>query len=423
MKMSENIKTGGFMFLTRIAYRNIYRSKRRSFSSVLAIAISTFIIVFMMGFVYGLMKSAVYVVKTYNTGDISINTAEFESEKDYLPVTSPVEADLKDIVEKIGGYPGVRNVFPRIASLAVLMDNNIKNTVVWGIDFKGESEANFLNLKTRTDGIIKGYFPAENENGCIVGRGLAGKMNVTVGDRITMKLRSSQYSDKYYRAEVTGIFDFDYAPMNENYIIIPFAKLQKMLTLSGKTQSLAVFLKDGADLQKTKSFVKTLFTGDDTVVKTWDENYFIVLFRQVQILYYAIFAVFVILSSFLIINTILMVIHERIKEIGMMGALGMNKREIVQVFFLEALILSVIGALFGSILGGVVTFIASFYPIDTGMFTSKGVDLPTSGTIYIDFSIIYVVAAFFFGIFIAGICTLFPSLKSAFVEPVEAIRR
>jgi putative ABC transport system permease protein len=420
--MSDKAKTGGFLFLSKIAYRNIYRNKRRTVLSILAICISTFIIVFMMSFIYGLMKSADYVVKTFETGDISIYTTEYEADKDFFPVTSPIENDLQSLVSDIGKYPGVRGIFPRITSLAVLMDNNVKNAVVWGIDFHNETKANYFNLKTRTDGIIDGHFPGEDENGCVIGKGLARKMNVGIGDKVPMKLRSSQYSDKYYNPVITGIIDFDYAPINESYIVIPFKKLQKILTLSGKTQSLVVYLDQNADINKAKSYIKGLFDANDVAVKSWDENYFIAMFKKMQFIYYAIFAIFIILSSFLIINTILMVIHERIKEIGMMGALGMNKYEIVRVFFFEALFLSLIGAFFGAILGGVVTLIASFYPIDTSIFTSKGVDLPTGGTIYIDFSMVYVISSFFYGVFISGLCTLFPSLKSAFIEPVEAIR-
>jgi putative ABC transport system permease protein len=423
LTMDENIKMGGFFYLIKIAYRNIYRNKRRTVLSIIAIAISTFFIVLMMGFISGMMKSADYTIKTYETGDLAIYTKDFEAEKDFYPVTNPIEKDLDGLLNKIKQMSSVKDAFPRIATYAVLTDSNIKNAVVWGIDIAGETKINHFNLKTRTDGIIRGHYPADDEYGCAIGKDLALKMNVDINDKVRFKLRSSQYSDKYYSPVITGIVDFDYTPIDENYIIIPFRKLQKILALDDTTQSIVVYLNNDNDVVNTKKSIINLINDNNIVVKTWEENYFVVLFKQIQIVYYLIFSVFIILSSFLIINTVLMVIHERIKEIGMMGSLGMNKREIIQVFFFEAVILSIIGAFIGAIIGGIITLIASYYPIDMKMFSSKGIDLPTSGTIFIDFSGFYMVFSFFYGVIVSSLCTIFPSLKSAFVEPVEAIRR
>jgi putative ABC transport system permease protein len=119
-----------------------------------------------------------------------------------------------------------------------------------------------------------------------------------------------------------------------------------------------------------------------------------------------------------------MIIHERIKEIGMMGSLGMTRREIVQVFFFESLCLSVLGALAGAALGGAVTLAGSFFPLDFTMITGGGMkEFPVSNTLYLQFSPAILGGGFLFGVGIAAVCTLVPSLKSAFVEPVEALRR
>jgi putative ABC transport system permease protein len=135
-------------------------------------------------------------------------------------------------------------------------------------------------------------------------------------------------------------------------------------------------------------------------------------------------AVFMLVASFLIINTIVMIIHERIKEIGMMGALGMTRHEIVRVFFFESLVLALLGALAGVIAGGIATGVASFFPFNFTAMTGGGFDqFPMSGTIFFVFSPAILAQSFIFGLVVAAVCTLFPSLKSAFVEPVEALRR
>ncbi|MDR0719359.1 MAG: FtsX-like permease family protein, partial [Treponema sp.] len=122
--------------------------------------------------------------------------------------------------------------------------------------------------------------------------------------------------------------------------------------------------------------------------------------------------------------TVVMIIHERIKEIGMMGSLGMTRSEIVRVFFFESVFLSVFGSLAGVILGGALTFAGSFFPLDFNALMGGGFkEYPVSGTLFLEFGSGILAMGFFFGVIIASICTLFPSLKSAFVEPVEALRR
>jgi putative ABC transport system permease protein len=96
----------------------------------------------------------------------------------------------------------------------------------------------------------------------------------------------------------------------------------------------------------------------------------------------------------------------------------------VRVFFFESVFLSVFGSLAGVILGGILTFVGSLFPLDYNAMTGGGfTDYPISGTLFLEFGPGILAMGFFFGVIIASICTLFPSLKSAFVEPVEALRR
>jgi putative ABC transport system permease protein len=119
-----------------------------------------------------------------------------------------------------------------------------------------------------------------------------------------------------------------------------------------------------------------------------------------------------------------MIIHERIKEIGMMGCLGMTRGEIVKVFFFESFFLAAFGALAGVILGGLATGIGSRFPIRMmDQFGSMFSDLPLSTALFFEFSFIGLFRAWLMGVVVASLFTLIPSLKSAFVEPVEALRR
>jgi putative ABC transport system permease protein len=134
--------------------------------------------------------------------------------------------------------------------------------------------------------------------------------------------------------------------------------------------------------------------------------------------------IFLLVASFLIINTMLMIIHERIKEIGMMGSLGMTRAEIVAVFFFESFFLSAIGAFAGVIIGGVLTGVGQYFPLRWTALTGNTFnEFPAGNVLYLGFSAASLVRAWIMGVVFASLFTLIPSLKSAFVQPVEALRR
>lgn len=408
-----------------IAWRNIWRNGRRTALCITAVGIAVFFIIFMQSWIVGVMRGVEQIVRTYETGHVSAVSAKYEADREYLPVQFPL-ADGKsaeEMIKEIKKIPGVKEALPRITVYGSLFDSNVKHALMWGIDIERETAINDFNLTKKTDGISQGRYPRPGENECAIGYKMAEKAGLTIGDTVTVKMVSSQFSDKYWSPVITGIFEFDYQKFDEDTIIVPIDRLQKILGLDDATQQLVVYADNTKDSDSIRKEM-TKILGKDTVVRIWSDNYWVAMFRSMSGMYTIIFAVFQIVASFLIINTMLMIIHERIKEIGMMGALGMSRSEIVSVFFLEALLLSILGAAAGSIIGGAGSYIGSLFPIDMQMMTGGGMkDFPISGTLYLAFSADIIAMGFLFGVIISGLCTLIPSMKSAFIEPVEALRR
>lgn len=424
-EQNRDRQTGGWVDLLLIAYRNLNRNRRRTILCIVAVALAVFFNIFMQSWIEGMYKSIEEVVQTFETGHLQLVSQGFEKEKEYLPVQFPL-ADgrpAEELIRSLEALPRVKAALPRIVTYASLFDSVVKHGLVWGIDTERELAVHPLNLTNRSSGIVEGRFPQKGEHACAVGVGLVKKTGIKIGDRLPFKMVSAQFSDKFWNPEVVGIFKFDYRKYDEGVILVPFDRLQRILVLGEGTQQIYVYLKDGRDAQALKPSIQTLL-GKETVIHSWTENYWIAYLRNSTFLYVIIFSVFQIVASFLIINTVVMVIHERIKEIGMMGALGMTRREIVQVFFFEAVLLSVFGAFAGSVFGGLVTWIGSLFPLDMEMFTGGGMkDFPISGTLILTFSLQILGKGFIFGVVVSALCTLFPSLKSAFIEPVEALRR
>ena len=418
-------KKGGFSALVTIAARNILRNRRRTILCVAAVGIAVFFNIFMQSWMDGMLKSIEDIVRTFDTGHVLAVSKSFEADQEYMPVQYPLSDGeaMDSLTAKAEAIPGVKAALPRISAYASLFDSVLKHAVLWGIDIERELEVNDFNLTKKTSGLVEGRFPLPDTNECAIGFSMARKAGLEIGDSIPLKTVSSQFSDKYWSPVITGIFAFDYRRFDEDTIIVPIDRLQRILGLDGGIQQLVLYADDARLSPVIRNELRAIL-GPDALVREWSDNYWVAMFKSMTGLFLVIFGTFQIVASFLIINTMLMIIHERIKEIGMMGALGMTRSEIVAVFFLEAVFLSVLGALAGSLVGGLSSWIGSLFPLDLNTFTGGGMkDMPMSGTLYLAFSFAAVFKGFIFGVAVSALCTIIPSMKSAFIEPVEALRR
>ncbi|MDR2343386.1 MAG: FtsX-like permease family protein, partial [Spirochaetaceae bacterium] len=339
----------------------------------------------------------------------------------WFPVSDGISfAALKGVIEGVGG---VKAVFPRITAFATLQDSTVKHALLWGIDIEGETAFHSFDKTRGGGGLVEGRYPASGANECAIGTRLAEKTGIKPGDHIPLKTVSAQFSDKMWKPVVTGIFNFDYLKYDDGVIIVQFDRLQRLLTLGGGVQQIFIYVENYKDSAAAAAALANLL-GSGNVIRDWHDNYFVALMDKSMLIYALLYIVFIVVASFLIVNTMIMVIHERIKEIGMMGCLGMTRGEITLVFFLEAFLLSAAGALAGCAAGGVSSFVMSLFPIDFNAMTGGGFkEMPMSGTLRMKFDWFTIAQGFLLGVVISSICTVIPSLKSAYIEPVEALRR
>jgi putative ABC transport system permease protein len=412
-----------FFTLVTIARRNILRNKRRTALCITAVAIAVFFMIFMQAWIEGMVDGMNDVVRTFDTGDISIVSADFDAQDEYYPAQFPVSEGLSfDALNgMIEGVEGVKAVFPRITAFATLQDSTVKHALLWGLDIEKETAFHNFGKSGGGNGLVEGRYPA-SANECAVGIRLAEKMGISIGSHIPLKTVSAQFSDKMWNPLVTGIFSFDYLKYDGGVIIVGLDRLKRLLALGEAAQQIFIYVDNYKESAVQAAALLNIF-GDGNVVRDWHDNYFVALMNKSMIVYVLVYIVFIVVASFLIVNTMIMIIHERIKEIGMMGSLGMMRGEIVLVFFLEAFLLSVSGALSGCISGGAASYVMSLFPFDFNAFSGGGFkEMPISGTLRLKFDCLIIARGFLLGVIISSICTLIPSLKSAFLEPVEALR-
>ncbi|MDR0642673.1 MAG: ABC transporter permease [Treponema sp.] len=422
----EKQKTGGGGTFVKIAFRNIFRNFRRTMFCVAAVGIAVFFIVFYSSLISGMLKSMHEVVQVFELGHVRAVSAQYEEENEYSPVQYPVAEgqSLAAVTKLIQAIPGVKAVFPRISAYAALQENVIKHAVLWGLDMAEESKVNNFNLTRRDDGLVEGRYPAPGSNECAIGLRFAEKSGLKIGDPIPLITMSSQFSDRPWSPVVSGIFRFDYAKVDGETIIVDIGRLQRLLVLEDAAQQLIVYAASPGMSGRIAGEMEKIL-GPANVCTEWRDQYWIVMMNMYEPLFLLIYLIFLIVACFLIVNTVTMIIHERIKEIGMMGSLGMTRGEIVRVFFFESLFLAMTGAAAGVVLGGLVTGIGQFFPLRWTAIAGESTfaEMPAANAIFLDFSPANLLQGWLLGVLVASLFTLFPSLKSAFVEPVEALRR
>jgi len=408
--------------LIKIAFLNIWRNKRRTAFCFSSVGLTVFFFVFSVSMEDGITKTVSDTVQVYELGHVRVVSSQYEAENEYMPVQYPVSEgkNWQEIASSIREIPGVLAVFPRITVMAALRENVVKNALLYGIDIKAETSVNNFNFIERNDGLIEGRWPESSANEIAIGHVFARKAGLSAGDRLPLRTFSAQFSDRLWNPVITGIFNFDYYKYDSQVIIADFYRLQRLLTLGEGTQQLLIF----ADNERKSPFIAAAvknMLGENNAVTDWNDNYWVAVQKANSIIYTIAFIVILVVASFLIINTMIMIINERIKEIGMMGCLGMTRAEIVQVFAFESFFLAALGALLGATIGGILIGIMTNFPIRMGNMGMS--ELPMSNTVFFHFSFIRLLTGWIIGVCVTLICTLLPTLRSVFIEPVEALRR
>lgn len=401
--------------IIKISYRNIFRSKRRSLFSLLAVLISVMFIVGMNSMFDGQFEEKSKKMQMLLLGNLEVNSREYVKENDDYSIQYPLESKdstIDQLIKRVESLNGVKGAFPRISTGVRLDSLHKKHGVLWGINI--EKEFQFHDFGKQVEGRLpKG--PKE----ILLGRGLLKKLRLNIGDKLVFKFKSYNGFEKYYKAKIVGSYDFEDERFNSNYMLIPYEILHALSGFTdNQTQKIHIFTTNRA-LGKVKHRLSQDFSSFD--VKSWMEDPFVFAFESFKVWRFNISLSFVIVAAFLLVLTILMVIKERIREIGIISAMGMTRKEIVSMFFFEGAIISFIGGAIGTILMFIWLLIFKDNPL-TFKSINPQTGLEVINTMNFKFSIKGLLWGFLFVSVTSSLISIIPSLKAATIKPIDAIR-
>lgn len=408
------------MKLYNIALRNLKRNRKRSILSISATAIATYAIVFMFSFINGLEDDMRKIAYNYNTGEILVRHKEFDDKSFSLARSIDRYEDVLQIIER--RYPELE-VSPRIKFPSTVFDSEDidKSYTSFGVAVDFDTEVTFLQLE---DKIIEGRMPTDSRE-VIMGHGLAKEIGLSVGDKFTPITMTKLGASTGITFTISALAQFEDGGFSNKTFIVSLEELPKMLRMEGAVSDILIKGVGDAHIDSALEILnRDLHEAGFTTIEaySWKDVGIGYSYLQMAGFAYTIIGFFLFfLASSVIANTMLMVVFERKKEIGTITAMGMTSREVVRLFFLEALILGVVGAAAGVFVGTVFVLPLGYFGMDLSGFTG-GVEMGSSFYIFPRLSIRSTLVVFTYSVFVASFVSFFPSRGASKVDPVVALR-
>jgi len=408
------------MKLGKIAWRNIRRNTRRSILSMSAVGIAAMTFVFMFSMIEGMKQDVAYNLHTFVTGEVRIQHGEFEKYKHLNPLHLGIER-YTELTERLDSMEEVDMISPRIKfPTAIYKEGSTYNAQGQGVDFEREAEYQALEQY-----IVKGDMPRNGENEVLVSDGLAKEMNLNLGDNFTLLTQTRGRGMNAITFKITGLTHYDFDGLNSSFFQAPLDRVQYFLRMDESVSEILIKLNSNYSAETFASRLDTTLTEwnrPELIARMWkdiSQTYSFVVMADA--IYFIIALMFFLLGSTVIINTMMMTIYERRKEIGTISAMGMTGPEVVRLFFLEAFYIAAIGSCAGVLIGIGITYPTTIYGLNFGA-AMEGVDMEISQSLKPVLNLKSTVFVFLYSTFIASIASFIPSRKSAKVKPVEALR-
>lgn len=402
------------MQLLTMAWRDLGRNRRRSFFSMLALGIGLALLLLMAAVVQGEMRDAMNTSIQLETGHLQVRAASYNADKTSLKWEDLIEAP-GTVAGQITALPQVIVATPRLYASGILA---VGETTV-GVRVIGVDTESAANAPLR-DGLVAGTFPtADDRDGILIGRTLADKYNLSVGDKTNLMANTSDGTISEQVFVVRGIFSTKTPSYDEGNILMPLAKAQAITGAGDRASILFVLLKDR---DQATAVAQALSSGGNYQIVTWTQtNELLASFEQFSGAYmFVLYLIVLGITATVIINTLIMAVFERTREIGILSAVGMRGGRIMAMFFAESGFLALGGIVMGLILGGLLVVYAANFGFYVGNMGITGMMIGETIYAYLTWNDAILLTAMAFAISL--LAAVYPAMLAAQLQPVEALR-
>ena len=402
--------------LTLISWRNVWRSKARTFVVIGAIILGIWALTLAMGFVEGFMRS--YVENAINTqyAHLQIHQPEFQSNQD-LKFTIP---EGKELTEAIRANQNIASVTARTVIQGMVSSaETASGGQIYGIDPDAESEVFVVD-----ESLEEGHFFEESvRNPVVIGNELAEKLNVKLKSKIVLTFTDPDGNITSGAFRIAGIFNTRSPALNQTAVYVLQKDLTRLLGGEPMIHEIAIRVKNLDQLTTVKQTLENKY--EQVKVQTWQElaPELELITNQSSTSLIILLVIIMLALGFGIVNTMLMAVLERVKELGMLMAVGMNKIRVFLMIILETMIIAFVGAPLGLLLGFATVKFYQVNGLDLSNY-ARGLDKFGYATIIypeLDLEFYFIMTA---GVVITALLgSVYPALKAIKLKPVEALNK
>lgn len=399
-----------------IAWRNIWRNRIRSLVVITAIALGLWGGIFSYAFMQGMAGQQMYASIHTETGHIQINQKDFLLNYDMqLNI-----ADSKKTEQEILAIPGVKGVTSGIQTQVMASTTHASA----GITLNGIDPESFNTVSELNQYLTSGtFFGDKKSHPVVIGEQLADKLHAKIHSHIIVGLQNYTGELTSISFRVVGIYKLQNSDFNERMVFVRKNELQESIGFpDDHVSAINVLLTSNDSTNQIKNKIAGIFPG--LSVQTWQEISPMMQIMSGTINQMSMIFVFIILLAlaFGIINTMLMAVMERTREIGMLLCIGMNQIKVFFMIVLETLFLSLTGAIIGLGLSIATVYYFGKHGIDLSV-VSDGINaFGFSSHVYPELDSAFYPQFALMVIFIAIFSSFFPARRAIKLKPAEAVR-
>ncbi len=345
--------------LLRLAWRNLWRNKRRTLIACASIFFAVFLSILISSTQVGQNQLLIDTVVGFSTGHIQVQRTGYWDKRS---LDESMVADTM-LERRIAAISGVDHVVPRLETVALIAHGSVTKVVpVFGVDPLREDGMTGFGKR-----LVRGTSLQTWPEGVLIGAGLAHMLNVDVGDTVVLYGQGYQGVTAAGLIRVAGILEYPIPDVNNNAFFLVMAEAQRIFAAEGRITSLAIMLVDQGAIDRSAAAIRAI-SGQGREVMTWRE----LMPELVQAVNannggtVLMLLILYVVIGFGIFSTVVMMTTERRKEFHMVIALGMRRGRLALTTVIEAILIALTGAVAGIIGSIPVILWLHFHPIVLG---------------------------------------------------------
>jgi putative ABC transport system permease protein len=402
------------MMMFKIAFRNIFRQKRRTIFTALTILGGFVLAAFSIGWADGSYTFIINMFTRNRLGHIQIHY------KDYLnqPSIYKTISNYEEVAEKLNDLDHIESWTPRLFAPGLLsFRDQSTGAQLTGIQPDKENQATRFRQK-----IIKGELFEKADHKTVLGKGLARVLQASVGDSVVFISQAADGSIANDIYEVCGILESGDSMSDRMAFYLHLQDAKDLMVLYGQIHEIAVIVDELGRVDSMTDRLRDAFDNEDLTVEPWQEfakSFYHAMKADMEGMWIMLIVIMLIVAVG-VLNTVLMSVLERTREYGLLKAMGTKPRQIFKLVIYEVNILTFFSCLFGIALSIILNYWLSRDGITLpNAFTYGGMEFKQMYTTVNLRSILLPLITVFFTAVIVGI---FPAIRAAKNDPAQSMR-